>query len=63
MIQNLSKICPKIDPKFKLKVEGPILEIFCDFWRFSIRVGKFFKCFGRVGGRRASSEGEGEAKA
>ena len=64
---NFEKNKRKFDPKFKLEFEGPILEIFGDFLRFSSDPGKlfesFFESFFETGGARASSEGEGEAKA
>ena len=53
-------ICPKIDPKFTFEFKGPILEVLRSILEQHQNV---FLCFWELGGARASSEGEGEAKA
>ena len=59
----LKKCGAKIDVEFASEFEGPILEIFRDFFEIWSEVLKVFKSLVRPGGARASSEGEGEAKA
>ena len=61
MRQILNNICPKIVPKFKLKFEGLILEIFGDLGAETEQLRKYFQISIRVGGARASSEREGKA--
>jgi len=46
-----------------LEFEGPILEIFGYFWGILEDSEKIFECLNQLGGARAASEGEGEAKA
>ena len=60
MRQMLNKICPKIDPKFKLKFEGPILEIFGDFGANLEHNQNIFKfLYGSAeGGRPAKGRGK-----
>jgi hypothetical protein len=60
---NFEKNKRKFDPKFKLEFEGPILEIFGYFLGILESSEKLFKSLNQLGGARAASEGEGEAKA
>ena len=60
---NFEKNKRKFDPKFKLEFEGPILEIFGYFWGILEGSEKIFESLNQLGGARAASEGEGEAKA
>ena len=63
MRQFFKKIGPNIDTKSKLEFEAPVFEIFGDLGANLEVNQKVFKSWDQVGGVRASSEGEGEAKA
>ena len=60
MRPNFNKFDPKIDAKFKLEFEGPILEILGDFLRFGANPENIFKLlYGSAeGGRPAKGRGK-----